>query len=70
MVGFAGQVAVLGLLAATVGLGLGLAGWLVGLGYGLVALVVLRRAGWVRPDRVTLGRTTLVGGVTASNNGW
>jgi phosphatidylglycerophosphate synthase len=63
VVGLAGQVAVLVALAATVGLGP--EGWLAGIGYGVVTLVVLRRAALGPADRVTLGRATLVGGVTA-----
>jgi phosphatidylglycerophosphate synthase len=63
LVGFAGQLAILAGLAATVGLGP--AGWLAGLGYGLVVLVLLRRARLGPADRVTLARSALVGGVTA-----
>jgi hypothetical protein len=63
LVGFAGQLAILAVLAATVGLGP--AGWLAGLAYGLVVLVLLRRARLGPADRVTLTRSALVGGVTA-----
>lgn len=64
------QVVVLAALAGTVGLGT--AGWLVGIGYGVAICILLsrglRRSVAVRmgpADRVTLGRATLVGGVTA-----
>jgi phosphatidylglycerophosphate synthase len=63
VIGLLAQVAVLVVLAATVGLGL--AGWLAGLAFGLVTLVLLRGARLGPADRVTLGRATLVGGVTA-----
>jgi phosphatidylglycerophosphate synthase len=64
------QVAVLGAIAATAGLG-GL-GWAVGLAFGGATWALLvrglrrtGRAGLGPADRVTLGRTVLVGGVTA-----
>ncbi len=63
LVGFAGQLAILAVLAGTVGLGP--AGWLTGVGYGLILLVLLRRARLGPADRVTLARAALVGGVTA-----
>jgi phosphatidylglycerophosphate synthase len=63
VVGFAGQLAILATLAATVGLGA--AGWLAGIGYGLVLLITLRRCLLGPADRVTLVRAVLVGGVTA-----
>jgi phosphatidylglycerophosphate synthase len=63
VVGFAGQLVVLAVLATTVGLGW--AGWFAGVGYGLVVLVLLRRSPLGPASRVTLARTTLVGGVTA-----
>ena len=63
VVGFVGQLVVLAILAATVGLGG--AGWLAGVGYGLVVWAVLRRCRLGPADRVTLARATLVGGVTA-----
>jgi phosphatidylglycerophosphate synthase len=62
-VGFAGQLAILAVLAATVRLGP--AGWAVGIGYGMVQLVALRRSRLGPADRVTLVRAVLVGGVTA-----
>ena len=61
------QAAVLAALAATVGLGP--AGWVVGAAYGAVVAVALARGlgpSLLGPaDRVTLARSTLVGGVTA-----
>jgi phosphatidylglycerophosphate synthase len=63
VVGFVGQLVVLAILATTVGLGW--AGWLAGVGYGLVVLGLLRRSRLGPADRVTLARSTLVGGVTA-----
>jgi phosphatidylglycerophosphate synthase len=63
MVGFAGQLVVLVILAATVGLGW--AGWLAGIGYAVTVLVLLRWSRLGPADRVTLARATLVGGVTA-----
>ncbi|TDC36823.1 CDP-alcohol phosphatidyltransferase family protein [Micromonospora sp. 15K316] len=70
LVGLVFQVVVLAVLAGTVGLGG--AGWLAGVTYGLLSGVALtrgmRRAGTGRlgpADRVTLTRSTLVGGVTA-----
>jgi len=69
-VGFAGQLGVLGALAATVGLGP--AGWLAGLAYGVVAWLTLSYALHRTGTRslgaaniVTLARGTLGGGVTA-----
>ncbi|WP_245900379.1 CDP-alcohol phosphatidyltransferase family protein [Prauserella shujinwangii] len=65
------QVGLLGVLAATTGLGA--AGWLAGLGYAGASWLLLgrsmRRAGTRVPgpaDRVTAARMVLVGGVTAS----
>jgi phosphatidylglycerophosphate synthase len=63
LVGFAGQLAILAVLATTAGLSP--AGWLAGVGYGLVLLALLRRARLGPADRVTLARAALVGGVTA-----
>ena len=63
VVGFAGQLAILAILARTVGLGP--AGWLAGIGYGMVLLGALRRARLGPADRVTLVRAVLVGAVTA-----
>jgi phosphatidylglycerophosphate synthase len=63
VVGFAVQLAVLAVLAGTVGLGW--AGSLVGIGYGLVLLALLRPCRLGPADRVTLARATLIGGVTA-----
>jgi phosphatidylglycerophosphate synthase len=68
--GLIAQVALVAVLAST--LGLGPVGWLVGLTYALVMASLLER-GLVRSQRlafgpadwVTLGRTVLVGGVTA-----
>jgi phosphatidylglycerophosphate synthase len=68
--GLIGQFALLAAIAGTTGLGA--AGWLAGIAYGLIACAVLDR-GLLRSgadalgpaDRVTLGRSTLVGGVTA-----
>jgi phosphatidylglycerophosphate synthase len=60
VVGFVGQLVVLAILATTVGLGW--AGWLAGVGYGLVVLGLLRRSRLGPADRVTLARSTLVGG--------
>ena len=61
------QAAVLAALAATVGLGP--AGWVVGAAYGAVVAVALAHGLGPSPlgpaDRVTLARSTLVGGVTA-----
>lgn len=69
-VGFAAQLALLAVLAATTGLGV--AGWLIGTGYALVVCVTLglalRRSGARRlgpANQVTLARATLVGGVAA-----
>ncbi|MFD5558185.1 CDP-alcohol phosphatidyltransferase family protein [Streptomyces sp. NPDC127068] len=69
-IGAGAQVLLLALLGATVGLGA--AGWLAGLAFGAGSWVVLTRAldrsGAHRlgpANRVTLGRTVLVGGVTA-----
>ncbi|MGK5741050.1 CDP-alcohol phosphatidyltransferase family protein [Micromonospora sp. URMC 103] len=69
-VGLAAQVVLLAVLAGTVGVGG--AGWLAGAGYGVVSGVALarglRRAGSRRlgpADRVTLGRSVLVGAVAA-----
>ena len=63
VVGFGGQLAVLAVLAGTVGLGW--AGSLAGIGYGLVVLALLRRWQLGPADRVTLARATLIGCVTA-----
>jgi phosphatidylglycerophosphate synthase len=63
VVGFAGQLVILAILGATVGLGA--AGWLAGVGYGLAVLLLLRRSRLGPADRVTLVRATLIGGVTA-----
>lgn len=65
-IGLIGQVALLAILAKTVGLGV--AGWMTGAVYGLVLCAVLHRGVIVRfgpADRVTLTRATLVGSVTA-----
>ncbi|MEV0154960.1 CDP-alcohol phosphatidyltransferase family protein [Micromonospora sp. NPDC050686] len=68
--GLAGQVVLLAVLAAAVGLGV--TGWLVGLAHGLAQYGLLRHGlrldgtPGLRPaDRVTLARAVLVGGVTA-----
>lgn len=70
MIGLAGQVMVMVILATTVDLGL--AGWLTGLAFGVALSALLDRAmhrvgaGTFGPaDWVTLIRATLVGGVTA-----
>src|SRR3954452_3173110 len=70
VIGLIAQLALLAVLART--LGLTAAGWLVGLGCGLLTCAALsaglNRAGTATlgpADRVTLGRTTLVGGVAA-----
>src|SRR4029079_9559602 len=63
VVGFGVQLAVLAVLARTVGLGS--AGSLAGIGYGLVVLALLRRCRLGPADRVTLARATLIRGVTA-----
>ena len=70
VIGLIGQLAVLTVLAATVGLGP--VGWLVGTGCGLVTaaglIYGLTRSGGLAlgaANRVTLTRATLVGGVTA-----
>jgi phosphatidylglycerophosphate synthase len=70
VIGFAGQLALLSVLADIVGLGL--AGWLAGVICGLVTFAFLgyglRRSGASRlgaANRVTLARAVLVGGVTA-----
>lgn len=69
-IGLIGQVALLAILAKTVGLGA--AGWITGVLYGFALCVLAERArrgsGIVRfgpADRVTLTRATLVGCVTA-----
>jgi phosphatidylglycerophosphate synthase len=69
-IGVGGQVVLLALLWA--GVGLGPVGWLAGTGCALFTCAVLvfalrhSRARWLRPaDRVTLVRAVLVGGVTA-----
>ncbi len=69
-VGLIAQLALLGVLAGSVGLGV--AGWLAGAAWGVATYVILAR-GLARSggdrlgpaDRVTLARATLVGGVTA-----
>ncbi|MFD6563784.1 CDP-alcohol phosphatidyltransferase family protein [Micromonospora profundi] len=70
VIGLTAQLAVLAVLAATVGLTA--AGWLAGMGYAAVTCLALsrglRRAGASRlgpADRVTLTRAVLVGAVTA-----
>lgn len=70
LIGLVGQVALLGVLAATVGLDG--AGWVVGIGFGLVTFLLLARGlartggrGLGAANRVTLLRATLVGGVAA-----
>ncbi|MFH9413165.1 CDP-alcohol phosphatidyltransferase family protein [Streptomyces rochei] len=69
-VGAAAQLLLLTLLASTVGMGT--AGWLTGLAFALASWAVLSRAlhrsrlpSFGPANRVTLGRTVLVGGVTA-----
>jgi phosphatidylglycerophosphate synthase len=70
MIGLAGQLALLSVLAGTVGLSL--AGWLVGTTYGLTTTAILSYgltssgAAELGPaNRLTLTRAALVGGVTA-----
>ena len=70
LTGLLAQTAVLGVLAGTVGLGA--PGWVIGLGYSAAVAGLLARAlrrhgtGAMGPaDRVTLGRSALVGGVAA-----
>jgi phosphatidylglycerophosphate synthase len=70
VIGLIGQLAVLAVLDATVGLDA--VGWLVGAGWGLVVTAALARGlartgrtGLGAANRVTLLRATLVGGVTA-----
>src|SRR4051794_2050223 len=63
IIGFAGQLAVLAVLAATTGLGAG--GALAGLAFGLVTWAVLCEVRLGPADQVTLLRATLVGGLTA-----
>ena len=70
VIGLLGQLAVLSVVAGTVGLGA--TGWLVGTAYGLVTAAGLvhglNRSGsgaLGAANRVTLARATLVGGVTA-----
>ena len=63
LLGLATQVAVLGALALSIGLGP--AAWAAGLAYGLVTWGVLREVDLGPADRVTLARATLVGGVLA-----
>ncbi len=69
-VGAAAQLLLLTLLATAVGMGT--AGWLTGLAFALASWAVLSRAlhrsrlpSFGPANRVTLGRTVLVGGVTA-----
>ena len=69
MIGLVGQLVIFAVLAGTVGLGT--AGWLAGLGYGVALWAALTlgmhrsgTAGLGPADRVTLFRSTLVGGVT------
>ncbi|WCN07168.1 CDP-alcohol phosphatidyltransferase family protein [Streptomyces sp. M92] len=69
-VGAAAQILLLALLGTAVGMGT--AGWLTGLAFALASWAVLSRAlqrsrlpSFGPANRVTLGRTTLVGGVTA-----
>jgi phosphatidylglycerophosphate synthase len=63
LLGLATQVAVLGALALTIGLGS--AAWAAGLVFGLVTCGVLHQERLGPADRVTLARATLVGGVLA-----
>lgn len=70
VIGLVVQVAVLAVLAGTVGLGT--AGWVAGLAYGMVLCLLLGRGlsrsgarGLGPADQVTLSRAILVGGVTA-----
>ncbi len=63
LLGLATQVAVLGALALTIGLGP--AAWAAGLGFGLATWGVLHQVDLGPADRVTLARATLVGGVLA-----
>jgi phosphatidylglycerophosphate synthase len=63
VIGFAGQLAVLAVLAGTTGLGAG--GALAGLAFGVLTWAVLHPVRLGPADRVTLLRATLVGGVTA-----
>jgi phosphatidylglycerophosphate synthase len=63
LLGLATQVAVLGALALTIGLGR--AAWTAGLAFGLVTWAVLHEVTLGPADRVTLARATLVGGVLA-----
>ena len=63
LLGLATQVAVLGALALTIGLGP--AAWIAGLTFGLVTWAVLHEVDLGPADRVTLARATLAGGVLA-----
>lgn len=63
LLGLATQVAVLGALALSIGLGP--AAWAAGLAFGLVTWGVLHQVDLGPADRVTLARATLVGGVLA-----
>lgn len=63
LLGLATQVAVLGALALTIGLGP--AAWIAGLAFGLVTWAVLHEVDLGPADRVTLARATLAGGVLA-----
>ena len=63
LLGLATQVAVLGALASTIGLGR--EAWAAGLAFGLVTWAVLHEVELGPADRVTLARATLVGGVLA-----
>jgi phosphatidylglycerophosphate synthase len=63
LLGLATQLAVLGALAQTIGLGS--AAWAAGLAFGLVTWGVLHQESLGPADRVTLARATLVGGVLA-----
>jgi phosphatidylglycerophosphate synthase len=63
LLGLATQVAVLGALALTIGLGS--AAWTAGILFGLVTWGVLHQQRLGPADRVTLARATLVGGVLA-----
>jgi phosphatidylglycerophosphate synthase len=63
LLGLATQVAVLGALALSIGLGP--AAWVAGLAFGLVTWGVLHEVDLGPADRVTLARATLVGGVLA-----